>query len=196
MPIQIKRGIFGDSSPYIFFTGSTNDGDSPATQKNYILDIAVGINSIDPNSIDIIDNPLTVSAGTTIYNFQQYHYNNFIDENGNAFASALDLENYINNQIADSLSNLQRLQEYPNCHHHTTTHTTPVGVAFTYSATNYHNGIGFFWDESSFPPGVEVSRFDRRKISGIITQTGSYDILFDVVNQNGISSTSVEIIVV
>ena len=192
MTIQIHRGILGTLSPLIIFTGKTSDDTSAANGANRISAISVQYNIDDADYVDIVDNQATSSnGGHTTFELLKVHYSEWEDGDGNSFGSATNVVQYIEQQIVQSQNEITFSQTHP----HTVTGlpetvNASVGVAFTYNA-NYYNGISYFWDEASFPAGVEVSRYDRRRISGIVTQTGTYDIEFQVTGHNGTSLTKV-----
>ncbi len=192
MAIQIHRGILGPLSPVILFTGSASDGTASANGANRINGISVLYNTDDADYVDVIDDRLTVSNGNhTTYDIYKVHYSEWLDSDGNSFGSAENVIQYIEQEIIATQDRIAFAQSTA----HTSTGSpdtvnATVGIAFTYNA-NYYNAISYFWDEASFPAGVDVSRYDRRRISGIITQTGSYDIEFQVTGHNGTSLTKV-----
>lgn len=192
MAIQIHRGILGTLSPLIIFTGRTSDNISAVNGANRIGSISVQYNIDDADYVDIVDNHATSgNGGHTTFELLKVHYSEWEDGDGNSFGSAMNVVQYIEQQVVQSQNEIALSQANP----HTLTGlpetvNASVGVAFTYNA-NYYNGISYFWDEASFPAGVEVSRYDRRRISGIVTQTGTYDIEFQVTGHNGTSLTKV-----
>ena len=191
MAIQIKRGILGSLSPFIIFEGITSDNTAATNGVNRINGITAQYNTDDADYVDIVDDRLTTANNYTTYELYKVHYDEWEDIDGNSLGSAENVIQYIEQQISSSQDEIS--------FYHSTGHSllgipetvnASVGVAFTYNA-NYNNGVSYFWDEDSFPAGVEVSRYDRRKISGIVTQTGSYTINFQVANHNGTVPTSV-----
>ena len=192
MAIQIHRGILGTLSPLIIFTGKTSDNTSAVNGANRIGSISVQYNIDDADYVDIVDNHATSgNGGHTTFELLKVHYSEWEDGDGNSFGSATNVVQYIEQQVVQSQNRIALSQANP----HTLTGiaetvNASVGVAFTYNA-NYYNGISYFWDEASFPAGVEVSRYDQRRISGIVTQTGTYDIEFQVTGHNGTSLTKV-----
>ena len=196
MAIKITSGPAGSGSPTIIFLGAASNGNGSVNISNVANRITARINTTDADYVEVVDDFLTFSNGTEMLDIQPTHYSEWVDEDDNTFQNSGDIIGYIDGfklTAAYHATYVRTLQVLPNCHHNTSTVDVTVGTAFTFSASNYHNGIGFFWDESSFPNGVEVSRYDRRVISGIITQAGSYDIDLDVVNQSGITSAHVHI---
>lgn len=192
MAIQIHRGILGTLSPLIFFTGKTLDGTSAVNIANRITSITTQYNADDADYVDIVDNHTTLgNGGHTTFELLKVHYSEWEDGDGNSFGSAENVIQYIDQQISQSENEIAFSKTNP----HTGTGlpdtvNASVGIAFTYNA-NYYNGISYFWDGSTFPNGVSVSVYDRRRISGIITQTGSYDIEFQVTGHNGTTLTKV-----
>ena len=191
MAIQIKRGILGSLSPFIMFEGRTSDDSTAANRVNRINGISAQYNTDDADYVDIVDDSLSTANNNTTYELYKVHYDDWLDIDGNSFGSAENVIQYIQQQvtasqdrIAFSQATAYTLAGIPD------TVNASVGIAFTYNA-NYYNGVSYFWDEASFPSGVEVSRYDRRRISGIVTQTGTYTINFQVANHNGTVPTSV-----
>ena len=191
MAIQIHRGILGDVSPFIIFTGSTTDNTTAVNIVNRTRTTTAQYNIDDGDYVDIIDEAATNNNNHTTFELYKVHYSEWLDADSNTFGSAENVIQYIEQRIEASEAAIEFTQ--------TTAHTlngipdtvnASVGIAFTYNA-NYYNGVSYFWDEDSFPAGVEVSRYDRRRISGIVTQTGSYTINFQVANHNGTVPTSV-----
>ena len=193
MTIQITRGPQGSRSPVISFVGTASDGTSSADVFNNVFNITAIVNIADTDRVDVYNNNLTATAGETIYVIRGVSYTDWIDENGNTFDSAIDVVAYINNQATESVTNLINRVSSPIGGGQVV--TVGVNSSFEYKA-QYQGGAGFYWSESSFPPNVEVSRYDRRKISGTISSTGSYVIDYEVANVNGITSSFVTINVV
>ncbi len=182
----------GSLSPLIIFTGKTSDDTSAVNGANRISSITTQYNADDADYVDVIDNQATSSnGGHTTFELLKVHYSEWADGDGNSFGSATNVIQYIDQQIAQSENEIAFSKTNP----HTGTGlpdtvNASVGIAFTYNA-NYLNGISYFLDGSTFPNGVSVSVYDRRRISGIITQTGSYDIEFQVTGHNGTTLTKV-----
>ena len=193
MTIQITRGVLGDLSPYIFFEGRSSDNTSSANIKNNIDSITVDYNSDDSDYIDIIDNSMTINNNHTTYELYKVHYSDWLDMDGNSFGDADAVYNYISAEIASGISNIASGASLAQPRIAGQNFIlASLNSPFTYDATHI-NGIGYYWDESSFPTGVEVSRFDRRKLTGTITQIGTYNINFEISNRNGIVPSTVTI---
>lgn len=191
MAIQIHRGILGDVSPFIIFTGSTTDNTTAVNIVNRTRTTTAQYNIDDGDYVDIVDEAATINNNHITFELYKVHYSEWLDADSNTFGSAENVIQYIEQRIEASEAAIEFAQSAA----HTLngipdTVNASVGVAFTYNA-NYYNGVSYFWDEDSFPVGVEVSRYDRRRISGIVTQTGSYTINFQVANHNGTVPTSV-----
>ena len=193
MTIQITRGILGDLSPYIFFTGRASDNTSSANVKNNIDSITVDYNTDDTDYIDIIDDIMTINNNHTTYEVYKVHYSEWLDADGNFFGDAAAVVDYINDEIAASASSItsENSLAQPRIGGQNFI-LASLNAPFTYDATHI-NGIGYYWDESSFPTGVEVSRYDRRKLNGTIGQVGIYNINLEISNRNGILPASVTI---
>jgi hypothetical protein len=193
MTIQITRGILGDLSPYIFFTGRASDNTSSANVKNNIDSITVDYNTDDTDYIDIIDDIMTINNNHPTYEVYKVHYSEWLDADGNSFGDAAAVVDYINDEIAASASTItgENSLAQPRIGGQNFI-LASLNAPFTYDATHI-NGIGYYWDESSFPTGVEVSRYDRRKLNGTISQVGTYIIDLEISNRNGILPTNVTI---
>ena len=183
----------GDVSPFIIFAGVSSDNTSAANIRNNIENITAQYNIEDANYIDVIDERASLNNLTTTFELYKVHYGDWLDRDGNAFGDTQAVVDYINEEVTVGSNNLigesqlaRTATGLPD------TILCSAGSPFTYTAT-YSNGIGYFWDESSFPAGVEVSRFDQRKISGTIAQIGTYTINFEITNKNGILPTNVTI---
>ena len=180
----------GNESPSIAFIGVTSDRTSSAT---YLHQADAITPEVDGDNVNIIDEWLTANnGGGIIYDLYGVHYSEYRDIYGNAFSDPVGVASHINEITAGIVTAMYIRRSLPLGDSHTV--NTTVGTPFTYNAV-YTGGVSYYWDEASFPNGVDVSRFDRRKISGIITQTGTYTINFDVVNRIGTRSTSVDIVV-
>ena len=193
MTIQITRGILGELSPYIFFTGRSSDNSSSANVKNNIDSISVDYNTEDIDYIDIIDNTMTINNNHITYEIYKVHYSEWLDADGNFFGDADAVVDYINSEISTTLSSIvsENSLAQPRIGNQNSI-LASVNSPFTYDATHL-NGIGYYWDESSFPTGVEVSRYDRRKLYGTITQIGTYNINLEISNRNGILPSTITI---
>ncbi len=193
MTIQITRGILGELSPYIFFTGRASDNTSSANVKNNIDSITIDYNTDDADYIDIIDDIMTINNNHTTYEVYKVHYSEWLDADGNSFGDAAAVVDYVNDDIAASAFSItsEHSLAQPRIGGQNFILASP-NAPFTYDATHI-NGIGYYWDESSFPTGVEVSRYDRRKLNGTISQVGLYTINLEVSNLKGILPVSITI---
>jgi len=191
MAIQIHRGILGTHSPLILFTGSASDGTSSANGVNRINGISLQYNTDDTDYIDVIDDDLSTNNNHTTFDVYKVHYSDWLDIDGNSFGTAENVIQYIEQQITASQDRISFSQATAHLASGIPeTVNASVGIAFTYNA-NYNNAVSYFWDEASFPAGVDVSRYDRRRISGSISQVGTYTIDFQIANHNGTVPTSV-----
>jgi len=193
MAIKIHRGMLGSHSPFILFTGMSSDGTSSANGKIGVDEITVLSNISNADHIDIIDDRLTISNNHITYDIYNVHYSEWVDSDGNSFGDADAVIDYIQEEIDTIITTVNqdislaqpRIGNQNNI-------LVSVNSSFTYDAS-YINGIGYYWDESTFPTGVEVSRYDRRKIGGTISQVGTYVIGLEIANKNGIVPTDVTI---
>lgn len=189
MTIRIRKGLLGNESPAIAFIGITSEETSSASR---LLEADSITPEVDGDNVNLIDDWLSENNGDTTYDFFGIHYNEFLDLDDNTFSSAVGVASYINDIKVGVVTAMYIRRSTPLVANDTI--NTTVGAAFTYNASLI-GAVSYYWDETTFPNGVDVSRYDRRKISGIITQAGTYTIGFDAVNRIGARSTSVDIIV-
>ena len=88
MAIKIKRNEAGNC---ITFEGSSN----PVYWNSCL---SGEIDASDNNLVNVINDIRTAQSGTPFYEFFRIPYTDFLDANGNAFASAQDCVNYINQE--------------------------------------------------------------------------------------------------
>lgn len=192
MTIQIKRGLLGDRSLIISLAGSTADDTSSVDQWVRIDSLSVTY-GVDPDTINIIDDNLTTTENTTMYYLHGVHYSEWLDTVGNTFPDSQSVVNYIQNIINNA-------KEYYNIVPRlsvgsTTEFNIPVNTNFS-SKVEFDNAINYFWERSDFQGSVEVSRFDPRVITGIITTPALYEYTLNVQTVAGISSVPVYLNVV
>lgn len=193
MTIRIARGPRGTASPFLVFYGSASNSASSTNTVNLVSNIFAAINASNANGVDVVDNYASLGAGVPVYDVLDAPYDEWEDIDGNTFASASDVVNYINNLVNEQTTNVITRISAPVSA--SSTITEAVNVPFTHSA--YQDGVtGYFWDAAGFPNGVSVVEGDRRKISGIITQTGSYTINYEAASISGITSNILTIDVV
>ena len=193
MTIRIARGPRGDASPFLFFYGSTSNGSSAPNEPKLVSNILASVNLDDPNGVDVTDSYASIGAGNPIYDILDAPYDEWEDLEGNTFASASDVVNYINTLATTMTDNVITRISAPVSA--SSTITVSQNAQFTHSV--YQNGVtGYFWDPGAFPNGVSVLEGDRRKITGIITQTGSYTLPYEAGSISGITSNILTIDVV
>ena len=192
MTIKITRGILGTQSPSIAFVGVSTDNISSAKYLHEANSITASVGAND--TVDIVDDKLSLNnGGGQTYDLFGVHYSEYRDLDGNPFGSAVGVVSYIQNLQVGIVTAMYLRRSLPLTSGSNTVNTS-VDTEFTYDATQTR-GVSYFWDGTTFPNGVSVSTYDQRKIVGIITQTGSYDINYQVANGLGTVSTSVNIIV-
>ena len=161
------------------FVGVRNNIEDPNGQR--FVGIASG------NNISILNENLTVGSGVSIFLMKDIPYTRFMDSDGFDFANVGAAVSYIND--ASSVGT-ERLRETIN----SLTYNVDVSQSFEYNAL-FHRASSYYWDESSFPAGVQVSAADNRKLYGTISSTGTYDIGLEVANYFGIKDETVTLIV-
>lgn len=191
MTIKISFGLRGENSPFITFLGISSIGQSSAST---VVSVS-GINAGTTGS-ELVNVENTFESGrsdTTVYELFNVHYSNFIDDNDEAFNDASEVADYINDK-AELLAENVSLR-FSRLNVGFSTISVSSGVAFTHSVTD-PGLLSIFWNRDTFPSGVSVSPFDRRKITGTISSVGDYYLAYDKSNAVGITTSSLHIEVV
>ncbi len=135
------------------------------------------------NDINVLNENMTAGAGVSIYSLRKVPYTDFLDADGNAFGSVAETANYINNAAA--VGSLR----FPE---------PSVGLALTVASGNsfeyevrYDRGTSYYWDNVTFPTGVDVASGDNRKLVGNVSTPGTYFISLEVSNFFGITTSVV-----
>jgi len=194
MAIRIRKGPSNGTSPFISFLGITADGATCASQYNLVTNIGPQLNPIDPTAIDIVNLELTSQrGGISVYELEAVSFDEWRDEDNLPFASANDVIAYINDIINTTVDKINKIT------------SSPVGVATvtTWVANDIINyqfkidgAISYYWNESTFPPGLSVSIFDNRIITGAVAATGTYSLECEIANNAGITTDIVTLEVV
>lgn len=191
MTIKISLGLRGEDSPFIAFLGISSEGQGSASA----IVSASSINA-STNGSDLVSVENTSASGrsdNTVYELLDVHYTDFVDNNDASFPNASAVSDYINDQVELLSENVSL--KFSRLSVGVSTISVSSGVAFTHSITD-PGLLSIFWDRDTFPTGVSVSPFDRRKVTGIITNTGDYYLAYDKANAVGISTSSLHIEVV
>lgn len=190
MPLYIVQGPTGDNSIFFGIEGTDSNGQSCAKHALSIYSTRAQINASLSDTVDIVDETASFSdpSSHTVVDLFAAPYQDFRSVTNTSFASALDVVNYINNLVVEHQN---KIREFVGLATHTpSVVNAPLNVPFTYTV-DAPGGVSYFWNETSFPPGLTLSSFDRRKIVGTPTQVGSYSINVEIRNQAGILSTTV-----
>jgi len=164
----------------IRFVGVTTSTEDPNGRRFTALS--------DPNGISVLNENMTVGSGVSIFTLRNVPYTDFVDSDGNAFATDLDVVTYINNVASVGT------QRFPESLVGLAV-TVTSGVSFEYEA-RFIRASGYYWDDSTLPTGTSISPADVRKLSGTISSTGVYNIALEVSNYFGITTTTVVVDVV
>lgn len=170
MTIQIQRGPLGDQAVSIAFVGVSSEGSSSVSVVNNINNIEAQV-SIDPDKVDIVDlNATANNGGTTTLELTSVHYTDWRDVDNNTFSSATEVVDHIVD-LKDTFVklNTQRVISAGS----STTVSFASSTPFEYTA-RFDNALEHYWNENDFHSTVSVSTFDHRKISGIVTVSGTY----------------------
>ena len=194
MAIRIKRGPSNGSSPLLSFLGLSAEGSSATSQFNLITNILAQVNSQDNTLVDVVNLDLTFQrSGTQIFELEGVAFDDWLGNENETFTTAQEVVDYINLDII--AATIAKIELVTNTAIATSgVVTASAGAQFSYKA-NGTGGISYYWNELDFPPGVTVSTYDHRVISGIVTVPGNYQINYEVANQVGITSTFLELIV-
>jgi len=190
MTIRIARGPRGAASPFLVFYGSTSNSASSTNTVNFVNNILAGVNATDANAVDVLDQYATLGAGTQVFDVLAAPYDEWEDLDGNSFASAADVVSYINT-LASEMNDAVTTRVNPPADASDTISVTQ-NASFTHSV--YQEGVtGYYWEPAGFPNGVSVVEGDRRRITGVITQTGSYNIAYEAGSISGITTNTLTI---
>ena len=188
MTIKISFGLRGENSPFIAFLGISSIGQS--SPSNLVSVNGINAGTTGSNLVNVENTFETDRSDTTFYELFNVHYSNFIDDNNEAFNDASEVADYINDK-AELLAGNTSLR-FSRLNVGVTTIAVSSGVAFTHSITDA-GLLSIFWDRDTFPSGVAVSPFDRRKVTGTISSVGDYYLSYDKANAVGITTSSLHI---
>jgi len=185
MAIQINRGPLGDRALFISFVG-TDSTNSSSTKDIHILSNIVPVASGD--DVLVYNQVKTLTAGYTVYEVGPTHYSEWLDEFSNTFASAADVVSHIEDIKTTAENNIQRLF-YPITDSYNERFSINTQIDYTFEVDG---AISYYWKQDTVPTGLTVSIFDGRVLTGIVTQTGSWDVICNVRNRAGISSVTLQ----
>lgn len=191
MTIQIARGIRGVGSPIIAFLGKDSNGTGAASPAVFVQHALPEVDPGDSDLVNVIDNSSGIT--TSIYNIGNVHYSEWRDGNDNPFTSSQEVVDYINNEIQLTTNLLVERSSAPPNELFVTTESVNTPFSHSVAQTNIS---GYFWDRATFPNGLEVSRYDRRVVTGVITQVGTYDISYETTTVSGTATNILRIDVV
>ena len=191
MTIKISLGLRGEYSPFIAFLGISSVGQGSGSAIVSVSSINASTNGSDLVSVENTSD--SGRNGSAVYELLDVHYTDFVDNNDASFPNASAVADYISDQVELLSENVSL--KFSRLSVGVSTISVSSGVAFTHSITD-PGLLSIFWDRDTFPTGVSVSPFDRRKVTGIITNTGDYYLAYDKANAVGISTSSLHIEVV
>ena len=190
MAIQIKTDPWVKN---IVFVGvDTTSTLFPRSTAEYIYNAAyiTAVQSgIGATHVNIKNVPLSETNGYDTYEIANSHYSEWRDNDGNSFASALEVVNYINEYAGIAT------QVLPAPIVGLITTVTVNQEMDPFYATHDRSG-GYFWDPTTFPPGVEVASYDARVLTGTPTATGTFFPSVTVANFYGITTSTCTVEVV
>ena len=193
MTIKITFGLRGSNSPFMGFIGISSEGLSSPSSFVGIDAITASVSSENINGVDIINTNISQNQDAYAYELHNVDYRDFRDDNYSSFISAESVVDYINTEIQLISKNIVlRYTKLPN---HVGILTVAQNVQFQYKVLD-EGMLSIFWDSNTFPASVDVSHFDNRIISGVITSTGDYYLDYDKTNASGITTSTLHIHVI
>ena len=187
------RGVGGERSPFISFVGLSSDGSSATSNINSRINIEAKLSG-DTDRVDVLYRITTHTVGSDVLELFGVHYTDWRDFDNNTFTSAVGVVSAINDY-----------QYAFNDGHNALEPTLKAGnpVAYNlstgspYSLKLEYDGAGrYYWDQSTIPPGMDISRYDNRIIEGTPTTPGTYLVDFELGNAFGTFPQTVSITVV
>lgn len=175
------------------FIGISSEGLSSPSSFVGIDAITASVSSENINGVDIINTNISQNQDAYAYELHNVDYRDFRDDNDSSFISAESVVDYINTEIQLISKNIVlRYTKLPN---HVGILTVAQNVQFQYKVLD-EGMLSIFWDSNTFPASVDVSHFDNRIISGVITSTGDYYLDYDKTNASGITTSTLHIHVI
>lgn len=175
------------------FIGLSSVGQASPSPFIGVEDIIASVSIGNTYGIDILNTRMSQNQDANVYELHNVDYRDFTDDNNNAFISAEAVVDYINTEA--SLISQNIILRYTRLPNYVGILTVAQNVQFQYKLLD-QGVISIFWDESSFPPSVDVSHFDNRIISGVITTTGDYYLEYEKTNASGITTSTLHIEVI
>lgn len=176
------------------FIGLSSTGQSSPNSLIAVDSVSANVSAANTNGVNIINDRVGENQGGIIaYELHNIDYRDFRGDNNSSFISAESVVDYINTEIQLIKDNIiLRYTKLPNT---VGILTVAHDVQFQYKLPD-PGILSLFWDESTFPPGVDVSHFDNRIINGTITTTGDYYLYYDKTNATGITTSTLHIEVI
>ena len=193
MTIKISFGLRGENSPFMGFIGISSTGQSSPSSIVSVDSITANVSVANTNGVTIINSNIGENQDVIAYELHNVDYRDFRDDNNSSFISAESVVDYINTEIQLITDNIiLRYTKLPNT---VGILTVAQNVQFQYKLPD-PGVLSIFWDESTFPSGVDVSHFDNRILHGTITTTGDYYLEYDKTNATGITTSTLHIEVI
>lgn len=193
MTIKITFGVRGEYSPLMGFLGVTSSGQSSPSSIVSINSVVASVSIGNTFGVNIENTYVSSNQSSTSYDLYNVDYREFRDSNNNEFISPEAVTDYINSSIQIATDNIAlRYTRLPSVIGITTvTQNTP----FEYQIQD-PGVLSIFWKKLSIPLGIEVSQFDNRTISGILTSVGDYYLEYEKANATGLTTSTLHISVV
>ena len=191
MTIKIYRGPGGNNSPFISFVGLTTDLSRSSSNVNFVDNIRAEL-SADSDRINIVNQRATERSSTTIYELEDVHYTDWEDGAGNFFSDAGSVVSFINNVAYDFDSPFDILMPRLSG---TDTFLLSANTPYDLPVV-FESGVRYYWDPTNIPPGMDISRYDNRRLEGTPTTPGTYIIGLEVGSSYSNIQTTVTVIVI
>ena len=176
------------------FIGVSSTGQSAPSSIIPVDSVAASVSIANTNGVNITNERVGDNqGGLTAYELHNVDYRDFRGDNNSSFTSAEAVADYINTEIQLIQDNIiLRYTKLPNT---VGILTVAHSVQFQYKLPDA-GILSVFWDETTFPSGVDVSHFDNRILNGTITTPGDYYLEYDKTNATGITTSTLHIEVI
>ena len=190
MTIKISFGLRGENSPFMGFIGVSSEGQSSPSSIVSVDAITASVSAANTNGINITNSNVGENQDGAAYELHNVDYRDFRGDNNSPFTSAESVADYINSEIQLITDNIiLRYTKLPNT---VGILTVAQNVQFQYKLPD-PGVLSIFWDENTFPSGVDVSHYDNRIIQGIISTVGDYYLEYEKTNATGITTSTLHL---
>ena len=172
------------------FIGVSSEGQSSPSSIVSVDAITASVSAANTNGINITNSNVGENQDGAAYELHNVDYRDFRGDNNSPFTSAESVADYINSEIQLITDNIiLRYTKLPNT---VGILTVAQNVQFQYKLPD-PGVLSIFWDENTFPSGVDVSHYDNRIIQGIISTVGDYYLEYEKTNATGITTSTLHL---